>query len=186
MKDASAGFWVFGYGSLMWRPGFDFAERKKAVLSGYARRFCLLSVRYRGTADAPGLVLALDHDAQAQCHGVAFRIAPENGEAVLKYLREREMITGSYHETMVALRLEDGAEALALTYVINRHHPQYAGALSLDEQAAMIARSCGGAGPNCEYLFNTSEMLHALDAPDAQIDALCDRVRALRNDEGAT
>jgi glutathione-specific gamma-glutamylcyclotransferase len=144
--------WVFGYGSLMWRPDFAFAERRMARLAGYRRRFCLKSIRYRGTPEAPGLVLGLDADPEGWCDGVAFRVPGPEAAAVHGYLRERELVTYAYRETMLAVRLDDGRDVPALAYVVDRGHVQYAGALTPEEQAAVIAESVGPMGPNRDYL----------------------------------
>lgn len=121
--------WVFGYGSLMWDPGFHVAEQITARLDGYARSFCLRSTRYRGTAEAPGLVLGLDEDPAAHCTGIALRFAEEDRDAVLAYLRDRELVTHAYREAILPIALADGRRVEALTYVMRRDHVQYAGGL---------------------------------------------------------
>ncbi len=174
--------WVFGYGSLMWRPGFDWTERRRARLIGWRRSFCLRSIRYRGTPEAPGLVLGLDAEPGAVCEGVAYR--PADPFAARDYLRERELVTYAYRETALPLLLDDGTEAAALTYVIDRAHAQYAGGLSRAEQAAIIARCAGPMGPNAEYLANTMEHLAALGVRDSELEALDAAVRAAIVAEG--
>lgn len=176
-KQLSDGFWVFGYGSLMWNPGFDFRDRQPARLEGYARSFCMWSIHHRGTQEAPGLVLALDADARAHCRGLAFYVAGADSARVLGALRERELVSSAYIERMVTLTLEDGRRVESLAYVMNRAHVQYTGALSLDEQADVIARACGGRGPNCEYLFNTAAHLSELGMEDVELSTLSDMVR---------
>lgn len=172
--DADGGFWVFGYGSLMWRPGFRFVGRRHARLPGYARRFCLESVCYRGTPDAPGLVLALDADAQAATRGVAYRVAAEDARAVHAYLIERELVTAAYREALAPIRFCDGDEetVTALTYIIDKGHCQYAGDLSLERQAEIIASCAGASGPNCEYLFNTLEHMRESGMTELELDRL--------------
>ena len=145
--------WVFGYGSLIWKPGFDFAERRRATLAGYRRSFCMTSIHYRGTPDAPGLVLALDRDAAGSCAGVAYRLAGATTDATLAYLRARELVSSAYDEAVLPLLLEDGRDVEAVCYLVNRAHAQYRGGLSLDEQAEVIARAAGPAGPNADYLL---------------------------------
>lgn len=171
--------WVFGYGSLIWDPGFDFAERRLATLGGYRRSFCMASVRYRGTPEAPGLVLALDAETEATCVGVAYRVGAADREAVLEYLRARELIMYAYTEAFLPLRLDDGAAVEAVVYVMDRTHPQYRGGLSLEDQAAVIARAVGPRGPNAEYLVNTIESLKALGLSDPDLDRLEELVRDL-------
>jgi cation transport protein ChaC len=176
----AAGLWVFGYGSLIWQPGFDFAERRLATLAGYRRAFCMASIRYRGTPEAPGLVLALDRLDGAACVGLAYRVAPEGAEGVVAYLRERELVSYAYDEVRLPVRLEDGDEVEALAFVSNRAHPQYRGGLSLEQQAEVIARAAGPRGPNAEYLLNTVESLEALGLHDPDLHRLAELVRARR------
>lgn len=172
-------FWVFGYGSLMWRPGFEFAERQVADLHGFRRRFCLRSIRYRGTPEAPGLVLALDRMTGITCTGMAYRVAAEAAPGAYAYLRAREMVTGSYEEIFHDLALSDGRRVEALVYVAVPEHPQYWGDVTLAEQAEIIARAAGPAGPNRDYLFSTMEQLRALGIPDPELEALEAAVRRL-------
>ncbi|SEA20035.1 cation transport protein ChaC [Rubrimonas cliftonensis] len=171
--------WVFGYGSLIWRPGFDFAERRLARLTGWRRSFCLLSVKYRGTPEAPGLVLGLDEAPDGWCDGVAYRAPAAARDAVLAYLRERELITYAYREIFAPMRLEDGRAAVAVTYVVDRGHAQYAGALAEDAQARVIAAAAGPMGPNSEYLANTVAHLAQLGLSDPELDRLHARVSRL-------
>ena len=173
-----APLWVFGYGSLIWEPGFPVAERRRACLDGFARRFCMRSVRHRGTAEAPGLVLALDAEEGTGCEGLALRAEPGSEAETLDYLRERELVTRAYLERTLPLQLDDGREVAAVTYVMDQAHPQYCGHLPLDEQAAIIARAAGGRGPNAEYLLNTARHLAELGIRDDEIAALAARVSA--------
>jgi len=171
--------WVFGYGSLVWNPGFALRERVLASLPGYSRSFCMRSVHHRGTDDAPGLVLALDACPRAVCHGVALAAPQGEREAVLDYLRARELVSSAYIERFLDIRLSDGRVVEAVTYVVDPDHVQYCGGLDLEEQARIIARAHGGRGPNDEYLFNTAEHLAQLGIHDADLKWLSRRVRAL-------
>ncbi|MCA0042749.1 gamma-glutamylcyclotransferase [Celeribacter litoreus] len=171
------GFWVFGYGSLMWNPGFEFVERVPARLEDYARSFCMWSIHHRGTPEEPGLVLALDAVAGQCCHGLAFRIGPEVAAKALEDLRERELVSSAYLERQETLHLEDGRTVEALAYVVDTAHEQYTGALSLDEQAEVIARATGGRGPNTEYLFSTAMHLAELGMEDPELTQLSEMVR---------
>jgi cation transport protein ChaC len=171
--------WVFGYGSLVWNPGFDVAERVIARLPEYHRSFCMRSVHHRGTDDNPGLVLALDAAPGALCHGVALRAQPEEADTVLAYLRERELISSAYLEKRLEIALDDGRQVEAVTYVVDAEHVQYCGGLDLEEQAQIIARAVGGRGPNTEYLFNTTAHLKQLGIHDKELDWLVRRVRHL-------
>lgn len=169
--------WVFGYGSLLWNPGFEPAETVTSTLSGYHRSFCMLSIHHRGTAEEPGLVLALD-ESSGTCTGVAFRVTPADEGRVLAELRERELISSAYVEAHVPLALEDGRSVTALAYVINPDHEQYCN-FDLETQAQMIARSVGGRGPNPEYLFNTAAHLEQMGIQDPDLAWLVARVQAL-------
>ncbi|MDE0968741.1 MAG: gamma-glutamylcyclotransferase [Octadecabacter sp.] len=169
--------WVFGYGSLLWNPGFKPAETVTATLSGYHRSFCMLSIHHRGSVEKPGLVLALDA-GDAICTGVAFRVAEPDELHVLDELRERELVSSAYEEAHLPLALRDGREVLALAYVIKRNHEQYC-QFDLERQAQMIARSVGGRGPNPEYLFNTVEHLLKMGIHDPDMEWLTNRVRTL-------
>lgn len=171
--------WIFGYGSLMWNPGFDHAEREIARLSGYHRTFCMRSIHHRGTDEAPGLVLALDEAPQAACDGLAFAVAPDLADATLDYLRERELISSAYLEKTLPLTLRDGRKVQAVSYVVDTAHVQYCGSLALEEQADIIARAVGGRGPNSEYLWNTVQHLAELGIDDADLDWLATRVRQI-------
>ncbi len=173
------GFWVFGYGSLIWQPDFEYTERQIARLDGYARSFCMWSIHYRGTLQDPGLVLALDAKDGASCDGVAFRIGPEAAAKTLKELRERELISSAYLEVERQVTLRDGRSINALAYVIDSDHAQYCGGLSLEEQAQVIASSAGERGPNTEYLFNTTQHLAEIGLGDPELEWLFSRVNAL-------
>ncbi|MEL6889163.1 MAG: gamma-glutamylcyclotransferase [Pseudomonadota bacterium] len=176
----SGEMWVFGYGSLLWNPGFDVAETVRATLGGYHRSFCMRSIHHRGSEAEPGLVLALDAAAGAACAGVALRAAPGTEDATLAYLRERELISSAYLERRLDVTLEDGRIAVALAYVIDPDHVQYCGNLPLEEQAQIIAHATGGRGPNHEYLDNTAQHLAELGIPDPDMDWLVRRVAAIR------
>jgi cation transport protein ChaC len=169
--------WVFGYGSLIWNPGFDWAERVIARAPGYARSFCMWSIHHRGTPENPGLVLALDAAEGAECRGVAFRVPAARAQATRAYLRERELISSAYLEADIALDLDHGGRVTALAFVVDRAHPQYCGGLALDRQAEVIAGAVGGRGPNPDYLWNTQAHLASLGIGDADLDWLAAEVR---------
>ena len=171
--------WVFGYGSLVWNPGFDVQARVLATLPGYARSFCMRSVHHRGTRKNPGLVLALDACPKSECHGVGLAVASDQQDAVLDYLRERELVAAAYLEKTLQIDLADGRRVEALTYVVDPDHVQYCGGLDLEEQARIIARAAGGRGPNTEYLYNTAQHLSELGIHDRDLTWLSRRVRAL-------
>ena len=171
--------WVFGYGSLLWNPGFEIAERAVATLPNYARSFCMRSIHHRGTVDDPGLVLALDERSGAQCAGVAFAVAAGKEDETLQYLRERELVSSAYLEKTLLLNLADGRRVEAVTYVIDESHEQYCSDLPLEEQAQIIANAVGGRGPNWEYLYNTANHLRDIDLRDPDLEWLTKRVREL-------
>ncbi|MBY6057761.1 gamma-glutamylcyclotransferase [Leisingera daeponensis] len=171
--------WVFGYGSLLWNPGFPVARREVAVLHGYARSFCMSSIHHRGSEDKPGLVLALDETDGAHCKGIALAVEAGHEEQTLADLRERELISSAYLERDLAVELGDGSSVTAVTYVIDPNHVQYCGGLSLEEQAQIIARAVGGRGPNTEYLYNTAEHLAEIGLHDRDLDWLAGRVREI-------
>jgi cation transport protein ChaC len=147
--------WVFGYGSLMWRPGFAYEEAQHARLVGYRRCFCIYSVYHRGTHERPGLVLGLDRGGA--CEGIAYRVAAARAEATTRYLRAREQVNGVYRETHAPVELMAGRqrEVLALAYIVERAHPNYAGQLPLAVQASLIHGACGRSGANLDYLIST-------------------------------
>ena len=171
--------WVFGYGSLLWNPGFEIAVRAVATLPNYARSFCMSSIHHRGTVDDPGLVLALDERNGAQCAGVAFAVAAGKEDETLQYLRERELVSSAYLEKILTLNLADGRRVEAVTYVIDESHEQYCSDLPLEEQAQIIANAVGGRGPNWEYLYNTANHLRDIDLRDPDLEWLTARVREL-------
>lgn len=176
--------WVFGYGSLIWDPGFAVAERQIARLEGWRRSFCMWSIHHRGTARDPGLVLALDRAAAAHCNGVALRVAEGAEDETLASLRARELVSSAYLEDTLAVTLRDGRAVLALTYVIDPGHAQYCGGLPMDHQATVIAKACGGRGPNRDYLFSTARHLADLGIQDAELEMLAARVREIGDRSG--
>ncbi|MEO0381534.1 MAG: gamma-glutamylcyclotransferase [Pseudomonadota bacterium] len=171
--------WVFGYGSLVWNPGFDYEERVIARLPGYHRSFCMRSIHHRGTEDHPGLVLALDETQGAECSGLALSVPEGQEAATLAYLRERELISSAYLERSLEVDLTDGRRVTAVTYVVDPDHVQYCGGIALEEQAEIIASAVGGRGPNTEYLYNTTAHLTELGIVDEALEWLVTRVRQI-------
>ncbi len=171
--------WVFGYGSLLWNPGFEVAESVIGTLPDYARSFCMRSIHHRGTVADPGLVLALDQQIGEACEGVALRVAPGKEGQTLAYLRERELISSAYVEKELTVQLVDGREITTLVYVIDESHVQYCGGLPLEEQAQIMARAVGGMGPNTEYLYNTAEHLASVGLHDPALEWLAGRVKTI-------
>jgi cation transport protein ChaC len=167
---AGRDLWVFGYGSLIWRPGFDFVERHAAVVRGYHRALCVYSHVHRGTRDRPGLVLGLDRGGS--CKGVAFRVAAAKAGAALAYLREREQVTAVYREVFLRARLAGGASVLAVAYVADRGHHQYAGRLDRAELMRLVSQGIGVSGDNPDYVRNTHAHLAALAIRDETLEWL--------------
>lgn len=162
--------WVFGYGSLMWQPGFPYAEARSARLEGYHRAFCIYSLHYRGTARRPGLVLGLARGGA--CEGMAFRVADGDAAKVRAYLHARELIYGVYREAMLPADLADGARVDVLTYVAETGHPSFAGDLPLAHQAAIIRCARGVAGSNLVYLVATLRRLRELNIRQRDLERL--------------
>ncbi len=174
VENGSGDLWVFGYGSLMWNPGFAYVERRKAELEGYSRRLCIWSHIYRGTPEVPGLVFGLAPGGE--CHGVAYLVEAERREATIAYLREREMVSYVYREVMAETLLDDGRRVAALTYVADHENPQFAGALPEEEALEIIRRSFGKSGPNLDYVLNTRAELLRLEIEDAHLEAIVARL----------
>ena len=169
--------WIFGYGSLMWNPGFAYDRQLNATLSGYSRSFCMRSIHHRGTSENPGLVLALDKSPDGACEGVAFRVQAGNERATITYLRERELISSAYLETQLPVKLASGENVAAVTFVVDVDHWQYCGYLPLLEQLEIIAGAVGGRGSNVDYLINTAEHLDTLGIKDPDLSWLCRKIR---------
>lgn len=150
---AKSDLWVFGYGSLMWRPGFDYEERIEATLNGYHRALCILSVHHRGTPERPGLVLGLDRGGS--CRGIAFRVPVEQADATLDYLRDREQVTSVYRETYHRLRLNDGRVVDGVAFTADRFHSQYARKLSHEALVERVRHGVGVSGNNPDYVRAT-------------------------------
>lgn len=167
-------FWVFGYGSLMWRPGFAHVETQRARLFGYRRALCVASFVHRGTPERPGLVLGLDRGGS--CLGLAFRVPGDLEDEVIAYLRERELVTHVYLERRLPIRLDGGRTVSAVTYVVDRHHAQYAGALDAAEAAARVAGAVGQSGANEDYVLNTLEHLKGLRIRDHWLEDVAARI----------
>ena len=169
--------WVFGYGSLMWRPGFPFVEREPAVLHGRRRAFCIYSVHHRGVPEAPGLVLGLAPGGSVR--GAAFRISPDDWPGVHAYLLEREQPTETYIESWSEVRLADRRRVKALVFISDMNHPQWAGRMDLDSQARLIAGSEGLSGRNIDYLRDLVMHLREEQVTDKAMELLLHKVETL-------
>ncbi|MBL8642510.1 MAG: gamma-glutamylcyclotransferase [Rhodospirillaceae bacterium] len=168
-------FWVFGYGSLMWRPGFDYVERGLALLNGFSRDMCLISIHYRGTKEKPGMVCGLSPGGA--CQGVAFRIAPEHVGRVVDYLDERELISYIYIPRHVPVVLDTGVTVIARAYVADAAHEQFAGGWSEEKKIAHVAQGVGSEGSSVDYLANIVAHLRELNISDPNLESLLEKVR---------
>lgn len=155
--------WVFAYGSLMWHPNFDYAEKRHARLYGYHRALCIYSVEYRGTPEKPGLVFGLNKGGS--CRGMAFRVLDKNVDKVIAYLNEREMVTGVYCPRWQSLELladehHPAQRTPGYIFVADTEHDQYTGSLSDEETVRLVRQGHGKVGPCIDYLQNTLSHLH--------------------------
>jgi glutathione-specific gamma-glutamylcyclotransferase len=173
----SGDLWVFAYGSLIWRPGFEFLERRNARLIGARRALCVYSFVHRGTPEKPGLVLGLDRGGN--CRGIAYRVAAQKRTETLQYLREREQVTLAYREAWrtVWLDADPKLRVEALCYVVDRGHEQYAGRLSLAKQLHYIRQGHGRSGPNREYVLSTVKALESLGIRDTELHLLAEHIK---------
>jgi glutathione-specific gamma-glutamylcyclotransferase len=177
--NAPEDLWVFGYGSLMWRPGFAFLERVPARVIGLHRALCVFSFFHRGTPERPGLVLGLDRSGA--CRGIAFRVAAAERAATLAYLRAREQQNNVYRETMRGAILLDTTQrrVSALCYVVDRRHPQYAGRLTLADQLHLVRQGHGHSGPNRDYVLATVAEIEQQGCRDAELHLLAERLKGV-------
>lgn len=174
--DGASDFWVFGYGSLMWRPGFAHSGALPALLRGYHRSFCIYSHHYRGTPEQPGLVLGLAPGGS--CRGLALRVPREQEAAVRDYLDERELVSYAYIPRMLSVEVP-GGEVEAYTFVADPAHRQFAGDLGVERSAEIIMEAKGIAGLNRDYLINTVRHLERQGFADDSLHPLLKRVEYL-------
>jgi cation transport protein ChaC len=172
----TADLWVFGYGSLMWRPDFPYLEARPAILEGYHRSFCVYSRYWRGTPERPGLVLGLTPGGV--CRGLVFRVSAAEREAVVAYLNDRELGTYAYVPKHLPIAI-DGRPVEAYTFVADQDHRHYAGDLALSEAAHIIMEAEGVAGLNRDYLINTVRELEANGFVEPALHALLRTVEEL-------
>jgi len=168
--DGRSPLWVFGYGSLIWKPEFEFEARRAARVHGYHRRLCLHSVHYRGTHDCPGIVAGLDRGGS--CLGMAYRVAAAHVPEVFRQLWEREMFLGSYRPTWVRAHLRGGGMAEALAFVVRRDAYNYSGRLSEKRLLGILVRAQGIKGTSLDYLQRTVAALHEAGLRDPHLERL--------------
>jgi cation transport protein ChaC len=175
MAASRSPLWIFGYGSLVWRPDFDFVERRTGWIEGWARRFWQGSTDHRGVPERPGRVATLVREAGARCWGSAYRVALTEQSAVLAQLDHRER--GGFVRDAVDVRLSEGPSApaqrvSALLYVATPHNPNYLGPAPLAQIAEEVRTSHGPSGPNAEYVLELAAALRAMQAEDDHVFAL--------------
>lgn len=161
-------FWVFGYGSLIWNPGFEVLRNERAILHGLHRSFCVYSWVHRGTQEKPGLVLGLDKGGS--CQGMAMLAPGHKREEIIDYLRARELVTDVYLECWRKVRLNTGEAVSALVYRADQNHQQYASGLSLDTQVEIVRNSQGKSGHNVDYVKSTVSAMQKHGIKDHSIE----------------
>jgi len=162
-------FWVFGYGSLMWQPGFACCHAQPCRLFGYHRRLCIYSRYYRGTPEHPGLVLGLARGGS--CSGIAYYVEKHKAQQVYDYLIAREMHDNVYFEKRLPLHLQDGRKVSGIAFVANPAHECYASTLSHEAVCAIVATARGATGSTADYVRNTIEHLREAGMPDKRLEA---------------
>ena len=172
--------WVFGYGSLMWRPGFPVAAAAPGLLKGAHRSLCVISIFHRGTREQPGLVLGLDRGGA--CRGTVYRVAPGAEEETVAYLRTREQVTDVYVEAYRPVRILDGSgiTVKALTYLVDHNHEQYAGVLAPEALLSLVSQGQGRSGTNIDYVLSTAKELRTMGLRDSVLDWLVERISESR------
>jgi glutathione-specific gamma-glutamylcyclotransferase len=185
LADTLDDLWVFGYGSLMWRPEFSFVERVEARLIGAHRALCVYSFVHRGTPERPGLVLGLDRGGT--CRGIAYRVPATARSRTIAYLRAREQVTSVYRESMrpIWLKCEPQRRVPALCYLVDRGHPQYAGRLSLEQQLHHVRQGHGQSGANRDYVIETVAALEQLGYRESELHLLAQRLSGTHETETA-
>jgi cation transport protein ChaC len=176
---AAEDLWVFGYGSLMWRPGFDFLERLEARLIGAHRALCVYSFVHRGTPERPGLVFGLD--LGGACRGIAYRVAAAKRAETVAYLRAREQVTMVYRECTrrIWLNGDPGRTVGALCFMVDRSHPQYAGRLSLEQQLHHVRQGHGHSGANRDYVIEAVAAMEALGLRETELHLIAERLKGV-------
>lgn len=175
-ENGGESFWVFGYGSLIWNPGFAFVSSQLGLLHGAHRSLSIISHHYRGTPERPGLVFGLARGGC--CRGMAFEVTAQQWPEVRAYLHAREMVTSVYRDVTRPVSLANGLRVAALAYVVDETHEQFAGMLTLEQQVAMVRAGVGSAGPNMDYVLNTARHLEQLGIKDRSLMALARALEA--------
>ena len=171
--------WIFGYGSLMWRPEFRYRRKSVGLVRGYHRALCILSTRYRGTSRRPGLVMGLCRGGS--CWGMTFLVPAERVRGVLAKLWQREMLRKVYEPRLVPVRVDRGRTVSALTFVADPHHPQHVRELDLDGRARLVAQGVGQRGRCTEYIRRTLEHMYELGVTDPHLERVLETAEAIRS-----
>ena len=169
--------WIFGYGSLMWSPGFRARRKSVALARGYHRAMCILSHRYRGTPRKPGLVMGLCHGGS--CWGMAFQVPEARVRRVLAALWRREMLNKVYKPSLIPVTVAPGRRVRALAFVADPAHPQFVRELDLHGRARLVAQGIGQRGPCLDYIRNTLEHMLALGLDDPHLSRVLDAAISL-------
>ena len=175
---AAGDLWVFGYGSLMWSPGFAYKQKALGRAHGYHRALCILSTRYRGTLHKPGLVMGLCRGGS--CWGMAFRVAESAARRVLRRLWAREMNRRVYRPRLVPVRLASGRGVRALAFLADTGHPAYVRELDLHGRARLVAQGIGQRGHCVDYIRNTLDHMHTVGVRDPHLERILNAALALR------
>jgi cation transport protein ChaC len=174
MVPANQSFWVFGYGSLMWRTGFPYTKKARVKLLGYHRALCIESWHHRGTRDMPGVVFGLDEGGM--CEGLAFLVEPEHRAEVLSYLYDRELISYCYQPMRLPMQFESGEQCFALSFVANPQDQQYLAPKPINELVDIINRARGQSGANRDYVCNTWSHLQDIGISDCWLEEIVNEV----------
>jgi cation transport protein ChaC len=176
--------WIFGYGSLMWSPGFSYQKKALGRVHGYHRALCILSTRYRGTKRKPGLVMGLCRGGS--CWGMAFRVHAEGARYALARLWQREMPRRVYAPRLLRVQLGSGRQVRALAFLADPTHPAYVRELDLHGRARLVAQGIGQRGPCVDYIRNTLDHMHNLGVNDPHLERILQAAIALRTDGSRT
>lgn len=172
--------WVFGYGSLIWNPAFHWCEKRRGIVDGYHRSFCMWTKLGRGTEENPGLMLGLEPGGT--CNGLAYRIAEDQVETELDIVFRRELLSYAYIPTWVDVKCDDG-DVRAITFVMDQTHERHVKDIDEDTMVRHLATAIGPLGPNCEYLYDLVEHLELLAYEDPQMKRLADLVRQWQSEQ---
>ena len=178
---AGGDLWIFGYGSLIWSPGFSYKEKQLGRAHGYHRALCILSTRYRGTLRRPGLVMGLCRGGS--CWGMAFRVDATRVRRVLGRLWAREMMRTVYRPSLIPVRTRSGRQLRALAFVADPAHPAYVRELDLHGRARLVAQGIGQRGHCIDYIQNTVDHMHEFGVRDPHLERILHAALLLRENE---